>query len=117
MSSMSTENSSASIDSMEIEIESDPDGSKKKTNFNNYNYRLYEPECMELLKLTDAVPQNILEIIQDEETDCDIFAAVVNVIKIQKMFSLTVKFLKNKKRDQVSSFMEFKRNFVNVYII
>ncbi|CAB4426277.1 unnamed protein product [Rhizophagus irregularis] len=163
MSSMSPENSSDSIDSMEIEIESDPDSSKKKTNFNSmrllggkhpkdkkfneeawikslnsyhtwecieyrkpnnifqllpddlrkesyksigkkvlytniidYNYRLYEPGMYGTFELTDAIPRNILEIIQDEETDCDIFAAVVNVDKNSKDVFFNCQIFKEK---------------------
>ncbi|RGB22035.1 hypothetical protein C1646_783423 [Rhizophagus diaphanus] len=67
------------------------------TNIIDYNYRLYEPGMYGTFDLTDAIPRNILEIIQDEESDCDIFAAVVNVDKDSKDVFFNCQIFKEQK--------------------
>jgi hypothetical protein len=63
----------------------------------DYDYKLYEPGMYGTVELNDDVPRNVLETIQSEEADYDIFATVVNADKNVKDVFFNCQILKQQK--------------------
>ncbi|CAB4426269.1 unnamed protein product [Rhizophagus irregularis] len=67
------------------------------TKIKDFDYNLYEPGMYGTFELNNDISQNILEIIQNEEADYDIFATVVNTAKDLKKVFFNCQILKKQK--------------------
>ncbi|PKC62441.1 hypothetical protein RhiirA1_538499 [Rhizophagus irregularis] len=67
------------------------------TRIKDFDYNLYEPGMYGTFELNNDISQNILEIIQNEEADYDIFATVVNTAKDLKKVFFNCQILKKQK--------------------